>query len=213
VAHLQVRCCAVTLTRPARRAAEHLPDLPVWVVWVHEPHPPPDVAPLDWLLLTTVPTPDGPAALERLGWYQRRWLIELWHKVLKSGCAIEERQLQTAARLERLLALDAVVAWRILFATFLARAAPDLPCTVLLSPAEWQALWCRLHSRPEPPQEPPTLHQAVRWIAELGGFLGRKRDGEPGMETLWRGFAHLTEATIMYTVFRPGKPSARTVPL
>ena len=90
------------------------------------------------MLLTTVPIDTTADALERLDWYAARWGIELWHKVLKSGCRIESRQLATADRLKRCLALYSVIAWRILYATMLARTLPDAPCSVLLDEAEWQ---------------------------------------------------------------------------
>ena len=134
---------------------------------------------------------------------QYRWLIEVWHKVLKSGCRIEARQLETAERLERCLTLYSVIAWRVLYATLLARAAPELPCTALLDPDEWQALACIVHRTSTPPSTPPTLRQAVRWIAQLGGFLARTSDGEPGPITLWRGFQHLADHTAMFRIMRP----------
>jgi Transposase Tn5 dimerisation domain len=129
--------------------------------------------------------------------------------VLKSGCRLEARQLETADRLRRCLTLDSVVAWRILWAPLLARAAPNLPATALLAPQEWQewqALWCTIHRQPTPPAEPPPLALAVGWIARLGGHLGRHRDGPPGVTVLWRGFQHVADLTHMYTILRPLSP-------
>jgi hypothetical protein len=202
-AHLAVRCCAVTLTPPARRASERLPAVAVWVVWAHAPHPPQDTAPLDWLLLTTVPTEAGEAALERLGWYRQRWVIELWHKALKSGCAIEARQRKTAAGLSRLLSLYSIIAWRLLYATYLARAAPQLPCTVLLRPAEWQTLWCLTHRSRAVPAEPPCVADAVLWLARQGGYVARGKNTPPGMTTLWRGWQRLSAAVPLYLAVQP----------
>jgi hypothetical protein len=136
-----------------------------------------------------------------LAYYACRFVIETWHKTLKTGCAIEARQLQSAESLYRGIALYSVIAWRVLYATLLARTAPDLPCTILLAEEEWQALHCAHHKTTQLPARPPTLAQAVRWIAMLGGFLGRKGDGEPGATVLWRGFQHLTDLTDMYQVF------------
>ena len=85
----------------------------------------------------------------------------------------------------------------------LARAVPDMPCSVLLDLDEWQALYCAIHQCPTPPEEPPSLGQAVRWIAQLGGFVGRRRRDQPGTETLWRGFQHLMDLTKMYRIMRP----------
>ncbi len=206
-ATLTIRWVRVTLCPPRHRAAEHLPSVPVWVVWATEAAPPPDVTPLDWRLLTTGPVTDATDAVERVDWYACRWGIEVWHKVLKSGCRIEARQLATADHLHRSLALYSVIAWRLLYATLLSRTLPDAPCTVLLEPDEWQALYCRIEQVPTPPATPPPLRQAVRWIAHLGGFPGRRHDGEPGVTVLWRGFQHLADLTAMYVIMKPPRPS------
>jgi hypothetical protein len=136
-------------------------------------------------------------------WYSCRWGIEVWHRILKSGCRIEARQLASGERLQRCLTLYSVIAWRIFYATMLARAVPDMPCSVLLDLDEWQALYCAIHQCPTPPEEPPSLVQAVHWIAQLGGFVGRRRRDQPGTETLWRGFQHLMDLTKMYRIMRP----------
>jgi hypothetical protein len=134
--------------------------------------------------------------------------IEVWHRVLKSGCALERRPLASAENLQRGLALYSVIAWRVLAATLLARAVPDLPCTVLLEAAAWQALYCAIHATPAPPAQPPSLGEAVRSLAKLGGYMGRRRDGPPGPEVLWRGLQRLVDLTRMYHVFSP-PPSRR----
>jgi hypothetical protein len=201
---LEVRWREVTLRRPVKpQAKAQPPTLMVWAVWANEANPPPGVTPVEWLLLTTVPIHTTADALERLDWYAARWGIEVWHKILKSGCRIESRQLATADRLKRCLALYSVIAWRILYATMLARTVPDVSCTVLLDEAEWQALYCRIHRVATPPAQPPSLATAVRWIAQLGGYLNRKSDGPPGVTVLWRGFQHLVEITAMYQIMRP----------
>ena len=154
-------------------------------------------------MLPTAPIHTPTAALERLDWYAARWGIEVWHKILKSGCRIEHRQLATADRLKRCLALYSVIAWRILYATLLARTLPDAPCALLLEETEWQALYCRIHRVATPPAQPPSLATAVRWLAQLGGYLNRKSDGPPGVTVLWKGFQHLVEITAMYQIMRP----------
>lgn len=211
-ASLKIRWKQVTLRPPNSRAKEKLPNITVWVVWACESSPPPGVEAIEWMLLTTVPISSTEDALRILDWYACRWGIEVWHKVLKSGCRIEEKQLETAERLQRCLALYSVIAWRILYATMLARVAPDVACTVLLDEEEWQALYCRIHRVAVAPAKPPSLRQAVGWIAQLGGFLGRKRDGEPGVTVLWKGFQHLVDITAMYRIMRPAPtaPARRT---
>lgn len=201
-ATLTVRFRRVTL-RPPRRPPgppdqAPLRPVPLWAVLAREEAPPASGEPLEWLLLTTCPVPDLAAALERLEWYAARWGIEVFHKVLKSGCRIEAKQLEPADRLRRCLTLYSVVAWRVLYATLLARALPDAACTALLDTDEWQALYCITHHTTLLPATPPPLRDAVRWIARLGGFLGRARDGEPGPTVLWRGFQRLSDHAAMY---------------
>jgi hypothetical protein len=157
---------------------------------------------MEWLLLTTVAVETIEDAIERVQWYSCRWGIEVWHRILKSGCRIEARQWATAERLRRCLALYSVLAWRILYATMLARSVPEAPCRVLLDPVEWQAISCAIHRVPHPPPEPPSLAQVVQWIAQLGGFVGRRRRDHPGPEVLWRGFQHLSDLTTMYCIMR-----------
>lgn len=154
-AMVSLRFGSVTLRPPRPRRAEKLPAVTVWAVYVVEEHPPAGVEPLEWLLLTTGAVPTGETAVERVEWYGVRFGIEVWHKVLKSGCRIEARQLETADRLQRCLPLYRVLAWRILYATLLSRTLPELPCTVLLALEEWQALYCAIHHTPTPPPPPP----------------------------------------------------------
>lgn len=202
-AKLEVRACPLVLHAPANGTARALPPLALWGVWAYEPKAPQDAEPVDWKLLTSVPVVSAEDALERLDWYAARWGIEQWHKILKDGCRIEMRQLQSAERLKRLITLYAVIAWRIFYATLLARLVPDMACTAFLQQEEWEALYCRIHHTPIPVAIPPPLRQAVRWIARLGGFLGRPGDGEPGSKTLWRGFQHLIAMTEMYRIMKP----------
>lgn len=212
IATLTVRWRPVTLRPPPRRAKERLPTVTVWAVWAVEEHPPAGVEPVEWMLLTTVPVTTIDDALERVAWYAARWGIEVWHKVLKSGCQIEQKQLGTAFRLMTCLTLYSVIAWRILYATMLARAVPDAPCTVLLDPDEWQGLYCRIHRVASAPATPPSLHQVVRWIGQLGGFQGRRNDGEPGVQSLWTGFQRLADITEMYRIMHRPSPSHDPVP-
>lgn len=202
-ATVAVRFGAVTLRPPRARASDHLPRVPLWAVWVVEEEAPAGAEPIAWLLLTTRPVTTAAEAAERLRWYACRWGIEVWHKILTSGCRIEARRLATAARLERCLTVYAVIAWRVLQATLLARVAPDLPCTAVLEADEWQALWCTIQHCPTPPATPPTLAQAVRWLGRLGGHQGRPSDGEPGVTILWKGLQHLADLTTMYRIMKP----------
>jgi hypothetical protein len=199
---LTIRYARVTLRPPQHRAQEGLEPVSLWAVFASEEHPPTGVEAVSWLLLTTVAVETLAEACERVQWYSGRWLVEVYHKVLKSGCRVEERQLEEAERLRRYLALDSVVAWRVLYLTMVGRELPELPCTALLAAQEWQALYCFIHRTNRPPARPPTLRQVVRWIAQLGGFLGRKRDGHPGVTVLWRGLQRLHDLTVAWQLFR-----------
>jgi hypothetical protein len=198
-AKVEVRYASVTLQPPK---GKKLAAVSMWAVYAREVDPPPEVtAPLEWMLLTTVAVSSVAQAVERLRWYALRWGIEVYHRVIKSGCRIEDRQLNSADRIERCLAIDLVVAWRIYWLTKQARETPDVPCDGVLQEDEWKVLYASVRDEP-PPSEPPSLREAVRMIAKLGGFLGRKSDGEPGTTTVWRGLVRLDHIVIGYRIAR-----------
>jgi Domain of unknown function (DUF4338)/Transposase DNA-binding/Transposase Tn5 dimerisation domain len=188
VAQLQIRFAAVILKPP--QAKSQLPPLRVWAILAKESNAPSGVAPLEWMLLTTCEVDSADSAIEKVGWYRLRWGIEVFHRTLKSGCKVEQRQLGTAERIETCLAIDMVVAWRIFHLTKLGRETPDVPCSIFFEECEWKALYTYLQ-RTDPPTEPLSLREVTRMVATLGGFLGRKSDGEPGTTTLWRGLQYL----------------------
>jgi hypothetical protein len=180
------------------RYRKHEPGLEtvfVNAVLAQEENPPPGQEAIGWLLLTTLPVTEAHEAQRCVEYYARRWLVERYHYVLKSGCQVEELQLETAERLERALALYCIVAWRLLWVTYEARVHPTDPCTKVLAPEEWQALYRVIHPARRLPRHPPPLRDAVRWIGKLGGFLGRAGDREPGVKALWRGFFRLHDFT------------------
>jgi len=146
-----------------------------------------------WRLWTTEPTATLADLLEIVRAYGLRWRIEEYHLTLKSGCRIEQLQLETADRLGRAITLLAAVAARVVTLRDLGRRQPDAPCTLVLSDPQWRTLWARWHGDwPAADQPPPTIREAMRWIGRLGGHLGRKSDGAPGVRTLWRGWQRLT---------------------
>lgn len=190
-AQLEVRFLEVKLKPPKKKP--HLPEIKVWAILAEEVEQTEDISPLKWMLLSTIEVSTFEQATEKLTWYAGRWGIEVYHRTLKSGCKIEERQLGSADRIEACLAIDMVVAWRIYHLTKLGRETPDVPCTVFFEESEWKALVAYKTQNPAPPEKPPTLREAVRMIASLGGFLGRKGDGEPGTKTLWLGLQRLDD--------------------
>jgi hypothetical protein len=202
VARLEVRFAEVSLKPPPRKLK--MPDLTVWAILAREINSPDDIDPVEWLLVTTMETTTFEQAVEKIAWYTVRWGIEVYHRTLKSGCKIEERQLGTAERIETCLAIDMVVAWRIVYLTRLGRDMPDVPCTVYFEEAEWKALSAYITKTPIPPERIPTLRETTRAVASLGGFLGRKGDGEPGTKSLWLGLQRLDDLTAMWKIMNPG---------
>ena len=194
-AHLSIRFAQVELQPPASKA--HLGPVRLWAVLAREEQAPTAGEALEWMLLTTLAVTDFAVAIEKLRWYAGRWGIEVFHRVLKSGCKVETRQLGAADSLVACLAIDLVVAWRIFHLTKLGRETPDVPCTVYFAEHEWQALVACVHGAAAiVPENPPSLYQAVRMVASLGGFLGRKGDGEPGTQTLWLGLQRLDDIVL-----------------
>lgn len=161
------------------------------VILAVEENPEPGITPISWLLLTTLDINDFDDVVRCVRWYSYRWLIERYHYTLKSGCSIEKLQLETARRIQMALATYSIVAWRLLWLTYEARINPEQACNTVLETHEWQSLCATIHKTPLPPKQPPSLRDAVRMIASLGGFLGRKGDGEPGVKTIWRGLRRL----------------------
>jgi hypothetical protein len=195
---LTIRHAAMTLNPPQDKP--HLPPINVWAVLAREEKAPKNAESIDWLVLTTIEVKTLEEAIEKVQWYAKRWTIEVFHRTLKSGCRIEDRQLQHANRIKACLALDMVIAWRICYLVKLGREVPEIPCDVYFEEAEWQALVVHNTKNPVPPKDPPPLGKAVRMVAKLGGFIGRKRDGEPGTEVLWRGFNVLYAITGMWSL-------------
>ena len=139
-ARVEIRFKEVTLSPPNRSQTRNLPPIKVWAVYLGEPHPPQGAEALEWLLLTTVEVRSLKQALKCIRWYCRRWRIEEWHRVLKSGCKILEHQNHSAEVLLRAITIDAVIAWRIMLLALLGREVPELPCDALFNPLECEVL-------------------------------------------------------------------------
>jgi len=195
-ARMELRYAQVSLQAPANKHKR--PPIAVWAVLAQEHDAPAGVKPLEWMLLTTVQVSSVEQASERLVWYSRRWGIEVLHRTLKSGCRIEQRQLGQADRLEACLAIDLVVAWRIHHLCKLGRDDPQAPCTVYFEEAQWKALTVFTTKKPASANHVPTLREMIHRVATLGGFLGRKGDGEPGTQTLWLGLQRLDDIVAMW---------------
>ncbi|HTH14340.1 MAG TPA: IS4 family transposase [Spirochaetia bacterium] len=187
--------------RPPRYLKDKAP-LTVWVIHVQEDLPPDDVRPLEWFLLSTEAVEAQEEAVERLGWYALRWRIEDWHRVLKTGCRVEKLAFETGERLKRAVAINLVIAWRIMLMTLLGRESPELPAEVLFSDLEIRVL--QAFSRQRKLEEPATLGLAVGLVARLGGYLGRTSDPPPGHELMWRGFTLLQGMSLGFALHEAG---------
>ncbi len=190
-AHVEVAFAPVTTLVPRHSAASLKAltpqPIPQWVVWAREVAPPPRVKePIDWVLLTSLPVRDLGGAMEVIGYYEKRWLIEEWHKALKTGCQVERRQLHTSAGLEAMTGVLSVVAVRLLQMKEVGRRGPHHAARELV-PARYVELVHRAR-RGRGRFEDWTIRDFIRGLAGLGGFLGRKSDGEPGWITIWRGW-------------------------
>ena len=206
-----IRYCTVKLRAPWRPEQKKLPLVTLQAILIREENPPENLAelgdhqPIEWMLLTNTPVNCFEQALQVVAWYCCRWQIEVFHKIIKSGCRVESSLLQTAKRLQNYITLMCVVAWRLHWLTYINRTEPDLPCSHILTNVEWQALYMRIHKTTQFPQTLPTVGQAVRWIAQLGGFLGRKSDGEPGITAIWRGWQRLQDLAATWYLVVNGK--------
>jgi hypothetical protein len=198
-ASLEVRATTVTL-RPPFRQGTKLDAVTFQVVVAAEVNPPPGEDPVLWILLTSLPVADFAAALEVIELYRVRWEIEVFHRVLKTGCQIEELQLKSAGAIRVAIALYMVVAWRVLHIVRSGRECPNLPCDSVFETDEWQAVWVLCHGQ-EGLKTKPSLGEFVRKVAEFGGFLTRKSDGDPGAQALWQGLTRVRDFTLAWQAY------------
>lgn len=161
-----------------------------------------NIKPIEWRLLTNRQISCVEEAVELINWYRARWEIEIYFHVLKNGCEVEALQLSATDRLERALALFMVVAWRITYLMRKGRTCPNLDARLFFDPDEIRGAY--LLTKQKMPTEPPTVNQVVRLIAQIGGFLGRKSDGEPGVKTIWRGLDQVHAAAETLRALRDG---------
>lgn len=155
---------------------------------------------LHWKLLTTLSITTVSQALQCVKWYCCRWLIERFHYVLKSGTRIEELQLKQSSSLQKAIHVYSIAAMRIMQLVYQSRATPKVSCEVVLTKEQWAVLYMLIHKTPVLPAQPPTLGEAVAWIGKLGGHLGRKSDGPPGLKTVWLGYQRVCDASSIYEI-------------
>jgi Transposase Tn5 dimerisation domain len=202
LAVLEISFCEVCLEAPKqqrRRGPLHL-----WAVQARELNPPDSTEAILWRLVSTLPVTTAQAAIEKVHWYTVRWGIEVFHKIIKSVCRAEHSQLKTAQRLERVLMIDLIVAWRIDVLTQVGRQNPGIPASDVFAECEWKALYSYIHHSRCVPAQAPGLGQMMLWIGRLGGFVkATKANPHPGTITLARGLGRLSDLAEMWAIQNP----------
>jgi hypothetical protein len=200
-AEMEVRAARVTL-RPPRRADRKLVAVTVNTVLVREVDPPENDEPVEWLLLTSLPVDEIEQVRLVIQYYCARWMIEVFFRVLKSGCRVEERRFEHIDRLLSCLAVYLIVAWRTLYVCRLGRGCPDISCETVFEPAEWKSVWTVVRQT-TPPGIPPPLGEMVQLVAQLGGYVKRKRSDPPGPQTTWIGLQRMHDFALSWKLFGP----------
>lgn len=185
--------------KPPWRKGQTLAPVKIGVVMAREIDPPAGQERIEWVLLTSLPVANFEAAQEVLELYLARWEIEVFHRVLKTGCRVERIQLKAADRIKPAIALYMIVAWRVVYVMKLGRECPDLPCDVIFEEAEWRAVYHVVKRRKA--DDKPTLGEMVKLVGSLGGYLGRKGDGHPGAQSMWQGIMRARDFALGWLLF------------
>ncbi|MEA1950509.1 MAG: IS4 family transposase [Planctomycetota bacterium] len=199
-AELQIRALRVTVRPPHTRSS--LPTVTYNAVLIDEVNGPGDGTDVSWLLVTTLPIDSIEEILCIIDYYVARWTIEIYFRTLKSGCRVEKIQLETTGRLKNCLAFYKIIAWRIMYLTYLNRKCPTLPCTAVFDDCEWKSVW-RVTTKQELPKQPPTLSEFMSLLAELGGYNNRANDPPPGPQAIWVGMRRMIDFALAWVAFGP----------
>lgn len=199
-AHMEIRAITVEVKPPHARS--HLPSVTHNVILVTEVSGPGDGTDVEWLLLTTLPISTFDEVLRVIDYYVARWTVETYFRTYKTGLHVEETQLETNSRLKNCLAFYKIIAWRILYLTYLNRTSPKLPCTAVFADSEWKSVW-RVVSKKPLPKKPPVLSEFLRLLTQLGGYNNRATERPPGPQPLWIGLRRMTDFASAWTAFGP----------
>jgi len=172
------------------------------VVLVRELNPAADDVPVEWILLTSLPIDDAEQVRQVIQYYCVRWMIEIVFRILKSGYRVEVRRFEHVDRFLPCLGVYLIVAWRTLYVCRLGRAFPEISCEAIFEPAEWKSVYQVVRREPAP-SEPPVLSVMVRMVAQLGGYVNRKRADDPGPQTVWLGLQRLHDIALCWQLFGP----------
>lgn len=199
VVRQEIKALTVKLCPPPRKKGK-LSSVSINVIHCVEIAPPNQEDKIEWFLLTSLPINEAKTVVDIVSWYLCRWQIEIFFKILKSGCMVEKLQFESFKALINCIALYMIVAWRILYLTTIGRVCPHIRCDYVFEAEEWQSI-CVIVTKEPPPQETPLLKEVIFMIAQLGGFLGRKSDGDPGPQVMWIGLQRLRDFTLAWKTF------------
>lgn len=189
---LELKCKRIHVQPPIGKQKRY-PALDLTVIHATERDAPKGRKPIDWKLMTDLPARTRAEVIEKIDWYALRWKIEVFHKILKSGCKAEDSKLRTADRLANLMAVYCILSWRVFWLTMLNRAAPDAAPTTALTASEITLLDQLVVDAGSRRCRPGTLSYYLTKLARLGGYLARSNDPPPGNTVIWRGLSRLTD--------------------
>lgn len=192
---LEIRSKKIHVLPPIGKQKRY-PPLDLTVIYATERGAPKGRKPIEWKLMTDLPARTRAEVIEKIDWYAMRWKIEVFHKILKSGCKAEDSRLRTADRLANLMAVFCILSWRLFWLTMLNRAAPDAAPTMALTAAEIDLLDKLVADAGSRRCRPGTLSFYLTKLARLGGYLARASDPPPGNTVMWRGLSRLTDIGI-----------------
>lgn len=203
--HVRQSVQAISVEIKSRYGAD-IPNVRTTVnaVYLKEIDPPEGEKAVIWCLLTSLPVSSLEEVLTIVKYYLCRWEIEIFFKTYKSGCKIEEKSLRKAERLFPLFSLYLIIAWRINFLLHMGRVMPEISCDAFFDESEWKAGYIAATRIRQPPSNPPSMQEMMRYIGKLGGHLGRKNDPSPGVKAMWVGICKLTNYADAWDLFGPG---------
>lgn len=190
----------VTFKKRSTGKNSNYPNVTINAVIAIEENPPEGVEPLIWIFLTTLPVDTFERVTQVIQYYLCRWEIEVFFKILKSGCNVEEKRLTNGAIIS-LIALFLVIAWRIMYAMKMGRSCPEISCEAIFSGSEWKAVYKILQKDTKLPETPPSLGSFIKMVATLGGYLNRKNDPPPGPKAMWIGFNRMYDFALAWESF------------
>ena len=200
-ADLEIRASYVEIPCPDKKKSSfpNNKTIKLYAIYVTEVDAPQDCESLEWMLLTNLANAHKIKPQRYIRWYKIRWQIEVWHKVLKSGCTVEKIRLEKNGRRSPCIALYSIIAWKILQIVHLARVDLTAKAQSILTSAECDALYSVIHNQPVH-NSSFSAKKAVQWLAQLGGYLARANDPAPGPTHTWRGWQRLQDFTHMRVI-------------